>query len=136
MLENYIALRESLGYEVRYSSTPLKQFVAYVERQGASAISTRLALRWVQRQRPGAARRKYSMIRVFAKYASAIDPRTVVPQAAFSEPSTVFAHTYLRMKRSRVFWMKPRDEAGKHRVEHTIAFLAFLQPLACVEAKL
>ena len=81
MLENYIALRESLGYEVRYSSTPLKQFVAYVERQGASAISTRLALRWVQRQRPGAARRKYSMIRVFAKYASAIDPRTVVPQA-------------------------------------------------------
>lgn len=81
-LEQYIAVRRALGAKLPEPPRALGQFVEFLKGQGAAVITTELALRWAMQphgvQRATWARR-LSMVRQFAIWIHAVDPRTEVP---------------------------------------------------------
>lgn len=83
-LTEYLATRRALGTQLRWPESSLRNFVDFVEVEGAQFLTTELALRWavmpVGVQRATHARR-LAIVRAFAVYLQAIDPRTqVLPQ--------------------------------------------------------
>lgn len=83
-LTQYVAVRRALGAQLREPAMTLRHFVEFVERQGATFITTDLALRWAMApsdvQRATWARR-LSQVRRFATWLHAHDPRTQIPPA-------------------------------------------------------
>ena len=81
-LAHYIEVRRALGSTLVEPASTLAQFVAFLEREGATHITTALALRWAMApqgvQRATWARR-LSMVRRFATWLQAQDPQTEVP---------------------------------------------------------
>jgi integrase/recombinase XerD len=81
-LDEYLAVRRALGFELRRTEWALRRFVDFAERQGAHRITTELALRWatlpshVQECERSA---RLSTVRRFAEYLRTTDPRTEVP---------------------------------------------------------
>jgi integrase len=81
-LEEYLAVRRSLGFDLRLPASALRNFVTFVEAEGASHITTQLALRWAKQPadvQPATWARRLGMVRRFAAWRSAVDPRTEVP---------------------------------------------------------
>jgi len=94
-LRDYIAVRRSLGFQLRLPAGCLRNFVAFLEAEGASYITTELALRWATlpaKVQPSTWTWRLSMIRRFAKWHRTIDPRTEVP------PERILCHRYERKK--------------------------------------
>jgi integrase len=81
-LDEYLALRRALGHKLGWASCLLRQFVAFADEMEADFVTTELALAWATK-RPAEASpewaRRLSVVRHFAQYCSAHDPRTVVP---------------------------------------------------------
>ncbi|MGH3117290.1 MAG: tyrosine-type recombinase/integrase [Gaiellales bacterium] len=81
-LLQYVTIRRALGTRLAEPAVTLGHFVAFLEREGSASITTALALRWAMApqgvQRATWARR-LSMVRRFAIWLSAVDPRTEVP---------------------------------------------------------
>jgi integrase len=83
-LDDYLALRRSLGYQLTNTGRLLAGFVAFAEAAGAGTITTELAVRWATQ--PGEASRiwlahRLSAVRGFARYLHALDPATEIPPA-------------------------------------------------------
>ncbi len=80
-VQQYLSLRRGLGFKLHEAGKALPRFVTFLERQHASVITARLALAWAQQSstvQPEWARH-LSMVRGFARYRSATDPRTEIP---------------------------------------------------------
>ena len=81
-LKEYLFLRRSLGFKLERVGSLLYGFVEFLEKEKASYITTKLALKWatqsvdVQRARWAT---RLGTVRLFAKYLSAADPRTEIP---------------------------------------------------------
>jgi len=45
-VDDYLALRRGLGFKLRIAGPRLLDFIAFLEREGASYITNELALRW------------------------------------------------------------------------------------------
>lgn len=81
-VQEYLTVRRSLGFQLRDAGKGLMDFVSFMEQHQASAITHRLALAWAQQNSqstPESWARRLSYVRCFARYHSAIDPRTQVP---------------------------------------------------------
>lgn len=82
-LEEYLAMRRALGFQLRLAGAALHQFVRFVEQEGVDFITVDLALHWA-RQPTGAQppqwANRLAMVRRFARYRSATDPRTQIPE--------------------------------------------------------
>jgi integrase len=81
-LEEYLNVRRALGFKLRNGGGLLKGFVTYAEREGASSITTELAVRWAMEQKncqPAQWANRLSLVRRFARYVSALDPGTEIP---------------------------------------------------------
>ena len=81
-LEEYLAVRRALGVKLRLPGRLLKRFVDFAECEGATVITTDLALRWATQPadvQPAQWANRLGMVRRFAQYRSATDPRTEVP---------------------------------------------------------
>jgi integrase/recombinase XerD len=80
-LEEYLTMRRALGFILSEPSRMLHKFVASMEEEGASFITTEFALRWAMQPRcaPAQWASYLSMVRRFARYVSAFDDRTEVP---------------------------------------------------------
>jgi integrase/recombinase XerD len=81
-VENYLTMRRSLGFKLRDMGYNLRHFVSFMEQQGASIITTELALRWAQQPQdvqPAQWAVRLSFVRSFARHWSATDPRTEIP---------------------------------------------------------
>jgi integrase/recombinase XerD len=92
-LTHYLEVRRALGCKLQETGTLLHQFVHFVHQEGATSITTALALRWAtQPQRPPPAHwaRRLGMVRRFAQYCRALDTRTEVP------PHGVLPYRYRR----------------------------------------
>jgi integrase len=78
--EEYLSVRRALGF-ILVEPYLLRRFVAYAEQEGASFITTELALRWAMQPdcRPEQWSNRLSMVRRLARYVSAFDARTEVP---------------------------------------------------------
>ena len=81
-VQDYLAMRRSLGFKLHAAGKALLDFAAFMERKHASRITTKLALEWAQKPKtvlPADWARRLSSVRGFARYQSAIDPRTEIP---------------------------------------------------------
>ena len=98
-LNEYLAIRRALGFELREVAGCLRNFVTFLETNSATHITTELALRWATR--PGAAQPstwawRLGMVRRFAAWLSAAEPRTEIP------PAGLLPYRYQR-KRPHIF---------------------------------
>jgi integrase/recombinase XerD len=92
-LRDYITLRRSLGFQLRLPASSLKNFVAFLQTESASYITTELALRWATQPteaQPSTWAWRLGMVRRFANWLSARDPRTEIP------PVGILPHRYRR----------------------------------------
>jgi len=97
-VKDYLAMRRNLGFKLRYAGTALLGFVSFLEQQGASHISTRLALEWAQKPdsaSPAHWARRLSVVRGFARYRMASDERTEIPSNALLPYRPKRARPYL-----------------------------------------
>ncbi|MFQ5745064.1 MAG: tyrosine-type recombinase/integrase [Acidobacteriota bacterium] len=84
-LDDYLALRRSLGYKLERAGRLLADFVGYLETAGADAITTDTALSWAMQPSdadPSWWAHRLSAVRGFARHLHAIDPLHEVPPAA------------------------------------------------------
>jgi len=83
-LDDYIAVRRSLGYDLSITARVLRGFTGFADSEGANHITVDLFLRW--RERFGKASNstwstRLGMVRGFASWLQAYDARTEVPPA-------------------------------------------------------
>jgi integrase len=81
-LDNYMTLRRQLGFKLRGIDNLLRHFIRFAEQKHASFITTRLALEWATHPvhlQPRQKANRLGIVRRFAQYVSALDPRTEVP---------------------------------------------------------
>ena len=81
-LEEYLSVRRALGVKLRLPGRLLERFVDFAEREGADVITTDMALRWATQPahaQPAQWANRLGMVRRFAQFRSAADPRTEVP---------------------------------------------------------
>jgi integrase/recombinase XerD len=93
-LTDYLRIRRSLGFQLRKVERCLRNFVAFLQVEGASYITTELALRWTTTQfakvLPSTRAERLGMVRRFAGWHSATEPRTEIP------PAELLPHRYRR----------------------------------------
>jgi len=81
-LAQYLATCRALGTRHRYPSTALRRFVEFAEQEGAPFVTVDLALRWATRPagvKDATRARRLGIVRGFATWLRATDPRTEVP---------------------------------------------------------
>lgn len=81
-LDEYLAVRRAVGFRLREAGRLLQTFVHFAERQGATHITTELAMRWATQPadaKPATWAERFGMVRRFAMYCRAADSRTDVP---------------------------------------------------------
>jgi integrase len=81
-LDDYLAVRRGLGYDLSFSERMLRRFTEFADRKGADHITVDLFLHW--KDTFGSADNntwsaRLSMVRVFARWLQAHDARTEVP---------------------------------------------------------
>ena len=92
-MEEYLAMRRSLGFKLHEAGLRLKDFVSFMEERRARRISSAIALTWAQRShdvQPIIWAQRLGVVRDFARYLSAFEPRTEVP------PPELLPHRYHR----------------------------------------
>jgi len=81
-LNDYLRIRRSLGFRLQQQGSALRNFAAFLRAQGASYITTELALRWATqpaKAHPAQWAWRLSRVRRFAIWYSATEPRTEIP---------------------------------------------------------
>ena len=81
-LAAYISLRRALGTRLKEPAETLGQFVDFIEKEGATFITTERAIRWATQHdwvQHNTWARRLSMVRGFASWLSTSDPRTEIP---------------------------------------------------------
>ena len=83
-VNEYLALRRGLGFDLDTPSWLLRDFARYVDQVGhrAGHVTTELAVQWALSSRspdPAQAIRRLSTVRVFARHLAVLDPRTEIP---------------------------------------------------------
>jgi integrase/recombinase XerD len=81
-IEEYLALRRSLGFKMSDAGRALSEFATFMERLRAPYVTQELALAWAQRPthaQPAHWASRLCHVRQFARYRSASDPRTQIP---------------------------------------------------------
>ena len=92
-LEEYLALRRRLGFELRDAGYELHKFLRFARQAKASFLTTKLALEWATQPtgcQPAQWAARLGMVRRFGEYLSAVDPHTEVP------PKGLLPHRYHR----------------------------------------
>lgn len=97
-LNDYLALRRGLGFKLKTHEHTLRTFVAFLQARSAEFVTASLALEWAQQpQHTSQAHRakRLGMVRDFARYLSARDPRTEVPARDLLPGRTRRAQPYI-----------------------------------------
>ena len=92
-LKDYLRIRRSLGFQLREPEGLLRNFVAFLQAKGAPYITSELALRWATqpaKAQPATWAGRLGIVRRFAIWHSAIEPRTEIP------PAGLLPHGYRR----------------------------------------
>jgi integrase len=95
VLNDYLTIRRALGFELREGAGCLRNFVAFLQAEGASHITTELTLRWATQPaeaQPSTWAWRLGRVRRFATWHSARKPRTEIP------PAGLLPHRYQRKR--------------------------------------
>ncbi len=85
LLEEYLATRRAFGTGLAHAERMLRSFLAFLGQHEAVCITTQLALSWAthpSQTQPAWQAKRLGVVRAFARYASAVDPRHEVPPEA------------------------------------------------------
>ena len=92
-LKDYLRIRRSLGFQLRTPEFLLRNFVTLLQAEGAAYITRELAVRWATQPakvQPAFWAQRLGIVRRFAIWHSAMDPRTEIP------PAGLLPHRYRR----------------------------------------
>jgi integrase/recombinase XerD len=81
-LEDYLALRQAMGFQVGDAGSLLRRFVVFLVQQGVTYITQALAVQWATKSgavQSAESARRLTLVRGFARYRSGSDPRTQIP---------------------------------------------------------
>lgn len=81
-IDDYIALRRSLGFKLRRMSEGLREFGVFLEQKAAPHVTTALAMEWAMlptHHQPSDWAQRLGSVRVFARHWHATDARTEIP---------------------------------------------------------
>ena len=95
-LQEYVALRRTLGCKFQEQERALKQFVFFMSERGARCITTQLALEWAtQAVHPASQAHRLSYVRGFARHLLATQPNTQIPSPQLLPARVTRAKPYL-----------------------------------------
>jgi hypothetical protein len=97
-LQDCLALRRGLGFNMQSAGLLLPRFVAFMEERQARHITVQLALEWAQQAenvQPAERARRLVLVRGFARYCSAIDALHEVPAPDLLPYRSTRAQPYL-----------------------------------------
>jgi integrase/recombinase XerD len=83
-LDEYLSMRQGLGFRMRVPAGLLRRFIAFLTRAGHEVITRELAVQWAMTPRqaqPATWAWRLGIVRRFAQWRQATDPRTEVPPA-------------------------------------------------------
>ena len=83
-VDDYLQVRRALGYKLTIHGRVLPQFARFLEQRDASVITISLALEFATQPQDASVvwwHQRLAIVRGFASYLQAIDPRTEVPAA-------------------------------------------------------
>lgn len=104
-LADYLELRRKLGFKLRLTGGLLHRFVAFAQKKRSRFITAKLALEWARQPagcQPAQWANRLGMVRRFARYVSAIDPRTEIPAQELlphrhhRKPPYIYSHNEVR----------------------------------------
>ena len=97
-LHEYIMVRRSLGYQLNTTERNLKKFITYLKKKDCQYITVALALEWAtlpKNVKRSTWSQRLSIIRLFAQYRIAEDPRTEVPSPYLLSERTNRSRPYI-----------------------------------------
>ena len=97
-LEDYLALRQAMGFQVRDAGYRLRRFMAFLKQQGVTYITQTLAVQWATESgavQSAESARRLTLVRGFARYRSGSDPRTQIPDTGLLPYRAQRASPYL-----------------------------------------
>jgi integrase/recombinase XerD len=105
-IDQYVGLRRRLGFRLAIQRGILYRFAKFAAKEKASVVTTDLVLRWVSGMidvLPATAARSFSVVRQFAVWWKARDPRTQIPPARLVarryQRRVPFLHTAHQLRR-------------------------------------
>jgi integrase/recombinase XerD len=81
-LRDYLTLRRGLGFRLQEAECYLRSFCCFMEQEGATVLTSSLALRWAMTPasaRPTTWAARLTVIRQFARYLKGFEPATEIP---------------------------------------------------------
>lgn len=98
-IQDYLRLRQSVGFKLVQVESLLKDFGTFMAAQEASWVTTELALQWAVQPvngQPEYWSKRLIAVRGFARYRSATDPRTEIPERGLlpNRPKRAKPHLY------------------------------------------
>jgi integrase/recombinase XerD len=98
-IRNYVTMRQGLGFKLVQVERWLKDFAAFMDTRGESQVTTQLALQWAVQpvgRQPAYWAKRLIAIRGFARYRSATDARTEIPEPGLlpNRPKRAKPHLY------------------------------------------
>jgi integrase len=133
VLAQYIGMRRALGAKLREPAVRLSQFVDFLKNQGAEFITTELALRWAMQPKHAERAtwaRRLSIVRRFAMWLHAADPRTQVPPHRLiggrgrRNPPHIYTDDELQRLIAEAFRLRSRKRLRAHTYTTLIGLLA------------
>jgi integrase/recombinase XerD len=124
-IDDYLSVRRSLGYKLEDHGWLLVDFASFLEEQGATTVTIRLALDWAtlpQGVLPSWWAARLRVVRGFAHHLKAFDPATEVPPVGLLTGRNRRAVPYLSSKADVCALMaataslRPALHAATHRV--------------------
>lgn len=98
-VEQYLRVRRALGFKLEREGQLLPEFASFVKRHGSAYVTTHLSVRWAMKPQNASAgwwQHRLTMVRAFAKYLAAIDPRTeIAPRESIPRPAPRRSQPYI-----------------------------------------
>jgi integrase len=135
LARRYIAHRRNMGYVLRWANL-LFDFGRFADRVAPRrALTTALALQWATSgptQRPATHARRLGMVRGFAGYCAALDPRAEVPDVHLLGPSYQRIRPHLFTPRQvGLILRRARALPTRHSPLHPMTYETLIGLLAC-----
>ena len=122
-VDDYLALRRSLGFKLREYGECLTEFVSFLKKHGPAHITNKLAVEYATRrqdEKPVSWSRRLGIIRGFARYRIGADPKTEVPPVGLLRFRSqrarpyVYSHDEIRRLLEAALTMKTQYQLQRH----------------------
>lgn len=102
-LETYLLTKRALGFKLN-DEGKLRNFVAFMDRRGATVVTGKLAIEWAGSSAgPATWAIRLSAVRTFARYLADTAPLTEIPQPGCFRSITGHNLTFIPRRRSKPF---------------------------------